>query len=31
MFASLSSEEQQMLKELLKKLSADWRNRESAE
>lgn len=31
LFASLSAEEQQMLKELLKKLSSDWRNRESAE
>ena len=31
LFASLTAEEQQILKELLKKLSADWRNRESAE
>ena len=31
LFVSLTAEEQQMLKELLKKLSADWRSRESAE
>ena len=31
LFAALSSEEQETLKTLLKKLSADWRGRESAE